>query len=627
MNDYIIGIDLGTTNSAVAVFKTDTVEIIPNENGHRTTPSCVYFGPNENIVGYHAKDQLKKYPQNTIVGIKRFIGRKYSDHIVKKDRMHFQYDFISDSDNRPMIRVNDNNYYPEDISSIILKQLKKNAEDYLNCKIKDAIITVPAYFSDAQRQSTKDAGSMAGLNVVRIINEPTAASLAYGLHKTNLDQHILVFDLGGGTFDTTILKLYDGTFQVLATGGDTHLGGDDFDNNLVKHCLSLFIKKNKNNLLENDVKEFLSNKKAQQKLRIACEEAKVHLSNSNIATIDIEPLYNDFDFNVKISKSRFESLCEEQFKLCMTHVTKVLKDAKLKPIKIDQIVLVGGSTKIPKIKEMLQDYFETSKINNEIDPDEAVAYGAAVQGQVMSKNNDPITNEIVLLDVTPLSIGIEVANGGFKKIIKRNSPIPIKETIIFSTESDNQPEIVFKIYEGERSIAKFNNLMGTFRLNKLTQAPRGIPKIEVTCSISVDGIISISALEKITVDNSDYINLNKHQKDGIDLNNEEENNDNENDNDNYTEYNNDNEKIKDGVYKKIAIKNYRNRLSKEYIKQKLENAQKHEEEDKQYKLAIEAKTELESYLLDIENKFNQEYIRNKFNEEIWFYKSHIYRYL
>jgi heat shock 70kDa protein 1/2/6/8 len=601
MSKYIIGIDLGTTNSAVAVYKKidNSVEVITNEDGFRTTPSCVSFIENDDnnieiFVGNYAKEQLKKNPKNTIVGVKRFIGRNFNDPIVKKDRIHFQYLIEDDGNNKPTININNKKYYPEDISSIILKKMKTIAENYLSCEINDAVITVPAYFTDSQRQSTKDAGLMAGLNVKRIINEPTAAALAYGLHKTHNEQTILVFDLGGGTFDTTVLHLSNGVFEVKSTGGDTHLGGDDFDNHLVKHCLTQFLTKYKLN--ENEIKTFLSNKKSQQKLRIACEKAKTELSFMSNTNIEIENLYEDYELSLKISKSKFEDLCLNEFNKCMNCVKQVLIDANLNENQIDKVVLVGGSTRIPRIRELLSDFFGDYKLCFDVNPDEAVAFGAAIQGELLNENNNPHFNDIVLLDVIPLSIGIETADGSFYRLIEKNTTIPIRKKYVFSTQSDNQPEVKIKIYEGEREIAKLNNLLGEFCLNGITPSPKGIPHIEVMCEISVDGIISIHATEYINIDNNEYVKMGLIHS----LND-------------YVGEEIEHEK-KEGQTKKIVISNYRNRLTEEYIKQKIIEAKNNEIHDLKYKKAMETKMDYLNYLYDVQNVFTDETIRNKLSE-------------
>jgi len=576
--NHIIGIDLGTTNSCVAVFKDEQIHIIQNEDGDRTTPSCVYFKGNERIIGKLALGNIKNDPSNVIYGVKRLIGRKMDDYNVLRDTNFFQYKIESDNtkENKPIIYVpnTQQKYYPEEISSFILSKLKKIAQDYLNNDVKDCVITVPAYFTDSQRQATKDSGKIAGLNVLRIINEPTAAALAYGLNKKCINKHILVFDLGGGTFDTTILKLTDGIFDVKATGGDTHLGGEDFDNNLIKYCFAEFIKKNKNNLNVNDIKYILESQKIQQKIRVACVCAKKELSNSIDTTIYIESLYEEYDLNLKLSRNKFNFICKKEFDKCMDSVKNVLNDANLTPSDIDHVVLVGGSTRIIKIHEMIKSYFG-DKLCKDINPDEAVAYGAAIQGEILAENSSNIVNDIVLMDITPLSIGIETADGSFDRLIKKNSYIPQKATKCFSTFSDNQPGVTIKIYEGEREIAKKNNLLGIFELVGLTKAKRGIPLIEVICQINTDGIITVSATEKI-----------KDKSSG------------------------------DTNFKKITIKNNKGRLTEKQIKEKIKDALIFEEEDKKYQENMRAKYSFENFLLEQQTKFDNFEMREKLDENI-----------
>lgn len=575
--NHIIGIDLGTTNSCVAVFKDEQIHIIQNEDGDRTTPSSVYFKENERIIGKTALANIKKDPKNVIYGVKRLIGRKMDDHVVLRDTKFFQYKIESDNtkDNKPIIYVPNaqQKYYPEEISSFVLSKLKKIAQDYLNSEVKDCVITVPAYFTDSQRQATKDAGKIAGLNVLRIINEPTAAALAYGLDKKCIDKHILVFDLGGGTFDTTILKLTDGIFDVKATGGDTHLGGEDFDNNLIRHCLAEFVKKNKNNLDGDDIKSILESQKIQQKIRVACEHAKKELSNSIDTNIYIESLYDEFDLNLKLSKNKFNFICKKEFDKCMDSVKAVLKDANLEPKDIDHVILVGGSTRIVKIQEMLKSHFG-DKLCKDINPDEAVAYGAAIQGEILAENSSDVVNEIVLMDIAPLSIGIETADGSFDRLIKKNSYIPQKAKKCFSTFSDNQPGVTIKIYEGEREIAKKNNLLGVFELVNLTKAKRGIPLIEVTCEINTDGIITVSATEKIKDKSSGETN-----------------------------------------FKKITIKNNKGRLTEKQIEEKIKEALLFEEEDRKYQENMRAKYSFENFLLEQQAKFDNFEMREKLDED------------
>jgi heat shock protein 1/8 len=497
-NDYpkgpCIGIDLGTTYSCVGYFNpaSNSVEIIANDQGQRTTPSYVAFTDSGRLVGEGAKNQASMNPKNTVYDVKRIIGRRFTDPVVQQELTVMPYT-ITQKDNNPVIQVElegeKKEYVPEQISSMLLEYLKDVAEKYLGEEVSNAVVTVPAYFNDQQRQATKDAGVICGLNILRVINEPTAAAICYGLNSNSTEEKkVLIFDCGGGTQDVSLLELDGGVLEVLATAGDSHLGGEDLDKRLVDHCVREFRSKSKLDISENQ--------RSLRRLKTACERAKRTLSSSTTATIEIDSLFEGTDFNTTITRARFENMCMDLFQKCMKPVDQVLKDAKLSKRDVDEIVLVGGSTRIPKIQEMLQNYFNGKTLNNSVNPDEAVAYGAAIQANILSGNTTSKTQDMVILDVCSLSLGIETGGQLMTPMIPRNTTIPTKKTQTFSTYADNQTAVTIKILEGERKLSKDCNLLGEFMLNGIPPAQRGVPQLEVTYDIDANGILKITALEK-----------------------------------------------------------------------------------------------------------------------------------